>query len=461
MNALQTVLNSTVGSGVESWILAFLLNSLWQVPLVFIAASAAARLARPAGPRLEHRVWVGALLLEAALPLCQVRLDELGRQAWSIALWFLRGPAANGETRVILGAGTGARMALPWHTATALEAIAAAYLCGLLYFAARLAWGVWTTEKLRRNATPVALAGAAGDSLAGSLSRCEQQMGLPAGGIFLASSAATFGPATVGFRRQTLLLPPAFLEKLTPAELDALLAHELAHMRRWDFLKNLVYGIVSLPIAYHPITALTRARLAETRELVCDAMAAEAVGGRDGYARSLLQLARMLSANPAPKILHAIGILDANIFERRVMHLTRKSNEATGGRRFSLAAGCVLLALATCASALALRMDVKAPDQNPAPKSIHVKQDALKIVSKVQPVYPKSAKEKRIQGTVELGAVIGKDGAMENLKVLSGPSELQQPSLDAVRQWRYEPYLLNGDPIEVQTTIKVIYTLKK
>jgi len=352
-------------------------------------------------------------------------------------------------------------MALPWHTATALEAIAAAYLCGLLYFAARLAWGVWTTEKLRRNATPVALAGAAGDSLAGSLSRCEQQMGLPAGGICLASSAAIFGPATVGFRRQTLLLPPAFLDKLTPAELDALLAHELAHMRRWDFLKNLVYGIVSLPIAYHPITALTRARLAETRELVCDAMAAEAVGGRDGYARSLLQLARMLSANPAPKILHAIGILDANIFERRVMHLTRRSKEATGGRRFSLAAGCVLLALATCASALALRMDVKAPDQNPAPKSIHVKQDALKIVSKVQPVYPESAKQKRIQGTVELGAVIGKDGAMENLKVLSGPSELQQPSLDAVRQWRYQPYLLNGDPIEVQTTIKVIYTLKK
>jgi TonB family protein len=457
MNALQTALNSAFAASLETWILTFLLNSVWQVPLVFLAASAAARLAHPAGPRLEHRVWVGALLLEAALPFCQVRPDELGQRAWSVALWFLHVPAANGETRVILGAGTAARIALPWHTAALLEAVEVLYFCALLYLAARLAWGLWTTERLRHNATPILLTGAA----AVAVGQIEGLMGLPAGGVLLASSKAVFGPATLGFRRQTLLLPPAFLDKLTPAELDALLAHEFAHMRRWDFLKNLLYSIVSLPIAYHPITALTRARLAETRELVCDAMAAEAVGGPDSYARSLLELARMLSANPAPKILHAIGILDANIFERRLMHLKRRTNEATPARRFSVAAGCVLLALATCASALALRMDVKAPDQNPAPKSIHVKTDALKLVSKVAPIYPREAKAKGIKGTVELAATIGKDGSIENLKALSGPAELQPPSLDAVRQWRYQPYLLNGDPIEVQTTIKIIYSLAK
>jgi protein TonB len=106
-------------------------------------------------------------------------------------------------------------------------------------------------------------------------------------------------------------------------------------------------------------------------------------------------------------------------------------------------------------------MDVKAPDQNPAPKSIHVKTDALKLVSKVAPIYPREAKAKGIKGTVELAATIGKDGSIENLKALSGPAELQPPSLDAVRQWRYQPYLLNGDPIEVQTTIKIIYSLAK
>ena len=51
------------------------------------------------------------------------------------------------------------------------------------------------------------------------------------------------------------------------------------------------------------------------------------------------------------------------------------------------------------------------------------------------------------------------DGKIENLRILSGPSELQQSALDAVRQWIYTPYLLNGDPIEVVTTVHVVYTL--
>jgi outer membrane biosynthesis protein TonB len=62
---------------------------------------------------------------------------------------------------------------------------------------------------------------------------------------------------------------------------------------------------------------------------------------------------------------------------------------------------------------------------------------------------------------VVLNAVIGKDGTVQNLNVVSGPGELQQSSLDAVSQWTYKPYLLNGDPIEVETTINVIYSLAK
>jgi protein TonB len=82
-------------------------------------------------------------------------------------------------------------------------------------------------------------------------------------------------------------------------------------------------------------------------------------------------------------------------------------------------------------------------------------------VNKVLPVYPADAKKARIQGTVVLQAVVGKDGNVENLRVLSGPSQLQQSALDAVRQWTYKPYLLNGDPIEVKTTVNVNYSLGK
>ncbi len=56
-------------------------------------------------------------------------------------------------------------------------------------------------------------------------------------------------------------------------------------------------------------------------------------------------------------------------------------------------------------------------------------------------------------------AVIGTDGLIKNLRVISGPKELHQSTLDAVRQWTYKPYLLNGDPVEVKTTINVVYSL--
>jgi periplasmic protein TonB len=81
------------------------------------------------------------------------------------------------------------------------------------------------------------------------------------------------------------------------------------------------------------------------------------------------------------------------------------------------------------------------------------------LIQKTQPVYPPIAKAARVSGTVVIQATISKSGTIENLKVISGPAMLQQSALDAVRSWRYRPYLLNNDPVEVETTINVIFTL--
>ena len=81
------------------------------------------------------------------------------------------------------------------------------------------------------------------------------------------------------------------------------------------------------------------------------------------------------------------------------------------------------------------------------------------LISKPTPVYPPIAKAARVQGTVVLQATISKTGSIENLKVVSGPQMLQQAAQDAVRSWRYKPYLLNGEPVEVETTVNVIFTL--
>ena len=81
------------------------------------------------------------------------------------------------------------------------------------------------------------------------------------------------------------------------------------------------------------------------------------------------------------------------------------------------------------------------------------------LIRKVQPTYPPLAKQARIQGTVVLQAVIGKDGSIQNLHAVSGHPMLIQSAIDAVRQWKYKPYFLNGEPVEVDTQVTVNFTL--
>jgi periplasmic protein TonB len=81
------------------------------------------------------------------------------------------------------------------------------------------------------------------------------------------------------------------------------------------------------------------------------------------------------------------------------------------------------------------------------------------LIHKVEPPYPAIAKAARIQGEVELKAIISKDGTIEDLQLVSGHPMLVPPAIAAVKQWRYRPYLLNGQPVEVETTITVIFTL--
>ncbi len=82
-----------------------------------------------------------------------------------------------------------------------------------------------------------------------------------------------------------------------------------------------------------------------------------------------------------------------------------------------------------------------------------------KLINQIKPNYPPLARQTRISGTVRLHAIIGKDGTVQSLTLESGHPLLVQAALDAVRQWRYQPTLLNGVPVEVDTTIDVVFSL--
>ena len=95
------------------------------------------------------------------------------------------------------------------------------------------------------------------------------------------------------------------------------------------------------------------------------------------------------------------------------------------------------------------------------PQRVRISQGVTKgmLVHQVQPAYPGIAKAARIQGNVVLQAIISKDGSIQDLQLVSGHPMLVPAAIEAVKQWRYRPYLLNEQPVEVETTISVIFSL--
>ncbi|WP_348264744.1 M56 family metallopeptidase [Telmatobacter sp. DSM 110680] len=444
-------------SGFASVLTDYVLNSLWQAPLLFAAAWVAARLMRAAGSAAEHRVWVGALLLESVLPAVSIFPWQRIHIAWR---WHaLVASPVDAQVAVQVGPGSGfAALRVPPLLITALSV---AYVLLTVFFMARLMWQCARLWVLMRGTEPLELTGE--DALLRA--RWSSRFGINRP-ISLVSSREIFSPVTLGVARKYVVLPAGMMNRMRDRDLETAIAHEFAHIRRNDFLKNLTYEVLALPVSYHPCLWLTRQRITETREMVCDEMAA-GMSGNQEYAQSLLRLATLLLQGGPVRIPHAIGVFDANTLERRLMRLTEKKKEIGRLRLLVSLGACFALGVATATSAVALGFGAEQDSASSSdlsksiPTSISPEKMQERVMTKVPPTYPPEAKSARIQGAVVLKAVIGKDGHVENLKVISGPSKLQQSALDAVRQWVYKPYLVNGAPVEVETKISVIYSLKK
>jgi periplasmic protein TonB len=104
-----------------------------------------------------------------------------------------------------------------------------------------------------------------------------------------------------------------------------------------------------------------------------------------------------------------------------------------------------------------------APPPPPKPTQTRIRVggnvQGAKLLHQVQPIYPQIAKTAHVSGTVLLHAIIAKDGSIQELQYVSGPPLLMRAAMDAVHEWRYQPTMLNGEPVEVDTTIQVVFTL--
>lgn len=275
------------------------------------------------------------------------------------------------------------------------------------------------------------------------------------------------GPATYGLLRPVILMPK-HLE--TNA---AVLRHELIHIDRRDWAWRLAEECVLCIFWFHPAVWWLKSEIELAREQVVDARTVSATGSAGDYVQALVEVAaRQIGPRPA----FASEFLGRSSLKRRVEMLLSTTRESRSKLICSAAAiaCCVMIAAWTSARALPLpwtdgasadHAAVQAPEQKSSNSSKPIRvggeTQEQKLVKKVTPTYPKEAKEKHIQGKVLLDVTISKEGHVTSVEVVSGPAELVQSAVDAVKQWEYRPTLLNGEPVEVTSNVWVNYTLVK
>lgn len=168
--------------------------------------------------------------------------------------------------------------------------------------------------------------------------------------------------------------------------------------------------------------------------------------GVDSDALAKLVVTRGIDFEPFDEYLHAYGFAGA---QESLLNALRQAGRLKAG----LATSTITQPAGQGGTPAAGRTNVG---------RIHVsgEKESARLVFQSQPVYPPLAKMARIQGTVRLMAVVAKDGTIEELKVLGGPTLLANSAIAAAKNWRYRPMLLNGAPVEVQTEIAVNYALQ-
>jgi uncharacterized protein (TIGR03435 family) len=301
-----------------------LLHSLWQGALVWAATAAALRAAASAPLRYAIACCgLAALLAAPVVTAWTLTAGDTGRLAAPV-LSTVNHPARADVQTAPIAASIGSVVSIPdaaTTTATAarpdpappvngrsiMPLVVAIWLCGLAVMLARLACGCWRLGRLRRAVVvaPMSRWQAAADALA-------RRLGLRRP-VLIVDSDRVDTPTVIGWLRPVVVLPIAAMANLAPAHVDAILAHELAHIRRHDLLLNALQTIGETLLFYHPAVWWISARVRAEREHCCDDVAVQTCGDAITYAAALTELASATLARPALALAATDGSLVARI----------------------------------------------------------------------------------------------------------------------------------------------------
>jgi beta-lactamase regulating signal transducer with metallopeptidase domain len=290
---------------------AALLHFVWQGLLIALLAWVTLAIVRNGSARLRYLINCAALGIMSLLPV--------------VTAWVLyRAPVAASTPHPLIATAQSTIPAaltpndlLPTCIAVLQAWALPVWFVGVLIFAVRLIWVSRYVARLQRSGEP------AQAPLIETISRLADRMKI-SGPVRVMISRLTDTPSVVGWLRPVILLPAATLLSLSVEQLEAVLAHELAHIRRHDYLVNLLQAVAETLLFYHPAIWWISSRIRHERELCCDDLVVSVCGDPIGYARALTKIERLRITTPGLAMTSTGGSL---LF--RIQRLTGTSHEQT------------------------------------------------------------------------------------------------------------------------------------
>jgi len=441
-----------------------LLHFVWQAALLALALGGALAVTRNSTPRTRYALCCAALALMALCPILTFAYLAYGAgEAPATAPVIAAGPVSSPQLSQDASASPlehAAAMvdrAMPW--------ILAFWIAGVLLFLARAIAAGLAARKLR-----TAAIADAPESLLDLAERVGERLGIRRAFEVFVSGAISV-PTMVGWLKPVILFPVASLAGMAPEQLEAVLAHELAHIRRWDYLVNALQIAAETLLFYHPAVWWVSRRIRREREHCCDDVAVSVTGSPLVYAKALYLLEEQRAMAPELALGANGGQLSMRI--RRLMTGKRSDEGSNGGGLWLVMAALLLLAAGLAVSNATIG---KARAQNPAPASAQSPAspseqktiaaaheipwgEAVKhLTEHAMPEYPEMAKAAHVSGTVRISLTISPQGEVTAAHVVSGPVMLQQAALDAATHLKFSPFTEGGGQ-PVSTVQTIIFTL--
>lgn len=431
-------------------VVSYALNATWEIPLIASSGWIASRVVRRWGPQPQHVVWTATWMLSILAPI----LPSSRSIASSIGLSGRSADIAH-VSIALHAAGAGATMqaaALLWP-AWLIWLVFGLYATTLVYFAARLLWLFANARTLVRDGVPVKW-NAETNELWHKVRR-----GFATDATILTSSSVR-GILTIGVWKPAIILPAGFAEHSTEDELLSALGHEMAHIARRDYAKNLLYEAGSILTAFHPVSWALKAKIVQTREMTCDAMVVERLMDTKIYRQSLLRLAERMLASRSTNV-HAVGMFDGNFLRERIMRMKTKQSIPGGRTRAALTAVAALSLLAAAIVGTTFAKTVNAQTANTKAPSEKVYKigngvSAPELVHAVDPEYSNEARLAKYQGVCVVSLIVDKQGNPQHIQVVRALGKgLDQKAIEAAKQYKFKPAHYHGKPVPVRVNIEV------